>query len=49
MCIDATTKLPPENNRDWRRRIRMDDATIERVNEMWAALDLPGKGQAIWR
>jgi hypothetical protein len=27
----------------------MDDATIERVNEMWSDLGLPGSGKAIWK
>ena len=49
MGIDATTKLPPETSRDWGRKIRMDDATVQRVDEMWTELGLPGTGQAIWK
>ena len=49
MGIDATTKMPPETRRDWGRPIRMDDATIERVNEMWVDLGLPGSGKSIWK
>jgi 4-hydroxy-3-polyprenylbenzoate decarboxylase len=49
MGLDATTKLPPETHRDWGRPIRMDDATIERVDAMWRDLGLPGSGASIWR
>lgn len=47
--IDATTKMPPETGREWGRKIRMDDATIDRVDAMWANLGLPGSGKAIWK
>jgi 4-hydroxy-3-polyprenylbenzoate decarboxylase len=49
MGIDATTKLPPETSRAWGRKIRMDDATVKRVDQMWAELGLPGTGKAIWK
>ena len=49
MGIDATTKLPPETSRDWGRKIRMDDATVKQVDEMWTELGLPGDGKAIWK
>ena len=49
MGIDATAKIPPETTRDWGRRIRMDDATVAKVDAMWAELGLPGTGKAIWR
>ncbi|MBT5051380.1 MAG: UbiD family decarboxylase [Rhodospirillaceae bacterium] len=49
MGIDATAKIPPETYREWGRKTRMDDATIERVNEMWSDLGLPGSGKAIWK
>lgn len=49
MGIDATAKIPPETFRDWGRKIRMDDATIERVDAMWGDLGLPGSGKAIWK
>jgi 4-hydroxy-3-polyprenylbenzoate decarboxylase len=49
MGIDATTKIAPETARPWGRKIRMDDATVARVDAMWAELGLPGSGKAIWR
>ncbi|UYN95828.1 MAG: UbiD family decarboxylase [Enhydrobacter sp.] len=47
--LDATTKLPGETNRDWGRKIRMDQAVIDRVDAMWVDLGLPGSGRSIWR
>jgi len=47
--IDATDKWPGETTREWGRKIRMDDATIARVDEKWPRLGLPGSGRAIWR
>ncbi len=49
MGIDATAKIPPETARDWGRKIRMDDATVAKVDAIWAELGLPGSGQAIWK
>ena len=49
MGIDATAKIAPETDRDWGRKIRMSDAVIERVNEMWDGLGLPGSGKPIWK
>ena len=49
MGIDATAKIPPESYREWGRKIRMDDATIEAVDRMWNDLGLPGSGKAIWK
>jgi 4-hydroxy-3-polyprenylbenzoate decarboxylase len=47
--LDATNKLPPETHREWGRKIRMDQAVVDRVNETWAGLGLPGSGKAIWK
>jgi 4-hydroxy-3-polyprenylbenzoate decarboxylase len=47
--LDATTKIAPETHREWGRRIRMSDEIIDRVDEMWARLGLPGSGQKIWK
>ncbi len=47
--LDATDKWPPETSREWGREIRMDEGTIERVDEIWSKLGLPGSGKAIWR
>jgi 4-hydroxy-3-polyprenylbenzoate decarboxylase len=49
MGLDATTKLPPETRRDWGRRIRMDEAVIDRIDRIWQDLGLPGSGKSIWR
>ena len=47
--LDATDKWEPETKREWGREIRMDDAVVTRVNEMWGRLGLPGSGKAIWK
>jgi len=46
--LDATDKWPPETKREWGRKLRMDDAVVERVDAMWADLGLPGSGRKIW-
>ena len=47
--IDATTKLPPETNRPWGRKIRMTDDIIDEVTKKWDAYGLPGSGKPIWK
>jgi 4-hydroxy-3-polyprenylbenzoate decarboxylase len=47
--LDATDKLPPETNREWGRQIRMDEAVIARIDDLWSELGLPGGGKSIWR
>jgi 4-hydroxy-3-polyprenylbenzoate decarboxylase len=47
--LDATNKLPGETNRDWGHKIRMSDEVIEKVDEMWENLGLPGSGTSIWK
>ncbi|WP_373085185.1 UbiD family decarboxylase [Sneathiella sp.] len=47
--LDATNKLVPETNREWGRQIRMDDEVIQKVNNLWESLGLPGSGQSIWK
>lgn len=47
--LDATDKLPPETKREWGDEIRMTGDVIERVDDMWASLGLPGSGKKIWR
>jgi 4-hydroxy-3-polyprenylbenzoate decarboxylase len=47
--IDATTKLPPETHREWGTKIRMSDDVIEKVDQMWDALGIPGSGKPIWK
>jgi 4-hydroxy-3-polyprenylbenzoate decarboxylase len=38
--FDATNKLPGETNREWGVPIKMDDATKQRVDTLWAQLGL---------
>lgn len=40
--IDATTKIPPETDRDWGAPLTMDPAVVARVDAMWASLGLSG-------
>ncbi|MDJ0948076.1 MAG: UbiD family decarboxylase [Alphaproteobacteria bacterium] len=47
--LDATNKWPPETSRAWGEKIRMDDAVVARVTEMWAELGLPRSGKSIWK
>ncbi len=47
--LDATDKWPPETRREWGEEIRMDQAVIDRVSEMWWRLGLPGDGTPIWK
>ncbi len=47
--LDATNKLPPETHREWGEKIRMDQAVVDRVSDMWDRLGLPGDGKPIWK
>ncbi len=47
--LDATDKWPPETKREWGEEIRMDEAVVERVSDMWERLGLPGDGAPIWK
>jgi len=38
--LDATNKLPGETNREWGDKLDMDEATKQRVTEMWGKLGL---------
>ncbi len=49
MGLDATKKWPGETDREWGVKIRMDDKTIKRVDELWNKLGLPTSGKAIWK
>lgn len=42
--IDATTKLPPETDREWGQVLAMDSDVVERVDRMWQKLGLPPNG-----
>jgi 4-hydroxy-3-polyprenylbenzoate decarboxylase len=47
--LDATTKIPPETDRPWGKKIRMSDEVIETVTRKWHKLGLPGSGTPIWK
>lgn len=47
--LDATTKMPPETEREWGKTIRMTDDIIETVTKKWPQLGLPGTGKPIWK
>jgi 4-hydroxy-3-polyprenylbenzoate decarboxylase len=47
--MDATNKLPGETDREWGRKIRMDDRIIDEVTRKWADYGLPGSGKPIWK
>ncbi|MFY7781058.1 MAG: UbiD family decarboxylase, partial [Tagaea sp.] len=47
--LDATDKWPPETKREWGVKLRMDDAVVTRVSDMWSKLGLPGSGKPIWK
>ena len=46
--LDATTKLPPETNREWGTKIAMDPDIVRTVTEKWPRYGLPGSGKPIW-
>jgi len=41
--IDATTKMPPETDREWGRVLEMDEAVVARVDDLWQRLGLPSR------
>jgi len=49
VALDATNKLPPETKREWGEKIRMDDDIVNKIDQMWEKLGLPGSGKAIWK
>ena len=44
MGIDATNKWPAETTREWGKPIVMDKAVTQRVDDMWAELNIPLHG-----
>src|ERR1043165_1587049 len=47
--LDATDKIGGETNREWGRKIRMDDDIVRTVTEKWPRLGLPGSGKPVWK
>ncbi|WP_020591002.1 UbiD family decarboxylase [Kiloniella laminariae] len=47
--LDATDKWEPETKREWGEEIRMDNAVVEKIDDIWNQLGLPGSGKSIWK
>jgi 4-hydroxy-3-polyprenylbenzoate decarboxylase len=47
--LDATNKWPPETNREWGRKIAMEQAVVDLVTSKWSSYGLPGGGKPIWK
>ncbi|MDP6404478.1 MAG: UbiD family decarboxylase [Alphaproteobacteria bacterium] len=47
--IDATSKIPPETEREWGRPLGMSAEIVDLVTEKWPRLGLPGSGRPIWK
>ena len=47
--LDATNKMGNETHREWGTQIRMDESVIQKVDDMWESLGLPGTGNTIWK
>jgi 4-hydroxy-3-polyprenylbenzoate decarboxylase len=43
--LDATNKWPGETDREWGRKIAMDQAVVEKIDRLWDELGLPGGGK----
>ncbi|MEP4192566.1 MAG: UbiD family decarboxylase [Sneathiella sp.] len=48
VALDATNKLPPETDREWGEKIKMDEEVVTKVDALWEKLGLPGSGRSIW-
>lgn len=49
MGIDATTKISPETNRKWGKKIEMDQQVIKNIDEKWEKMGLGEFVQSIWK
>jgi 4-hydroxy-3-polyprenylbenzoate decarboxylase len=47
--LDATNKWPPETKREWGKEIAMDKNVVEKIDQLWKSLGLPGEGKSIWK
>ena len=47
--MDATNKVEGETNREWGEEIRMQDDIVNKVDEIWEELGIPGSGKKIWK
>jgi 4-hydroxy-3-polyprenylbenzoate decarboxylase len=41
--LDATNKWPGETDREWGRKMAMDQEIIDKIDRLWAKLGLPGR------
>ena len=46
--LDATHKFPGETNREWGKKINMNQDVIDKIDRIWHSLGLPGDGKSIW-
>jgi len=49
MGLDATNKFKGESNREWGRKMYMEEDIIDHINQKWDSLGLPGSGKSIWK
>ena len=47
--LDATTKITPETEREWGKKIKMDDEIIKKVSKKWKKYGISNSGQPIWK
>lgn len=47
--LDATNKVGKETHREWGTEIYMEDDVIKKVDDLWAAMGIPGEGKKIWK
>jgi 4-hydroxy-3-polyprenylbenzoate decarboxylase len=47
--LDATNKWPGETQREWGKKMYMEQSVVDRVDALWSRLGLPGEGHSIWQ
>ena len=47
--LDATNKMDGETDREWGTEIAMDKAVVNRIDDLWDTLGIPGSGNPIWK
>ncbi|UTW54589.1 UbiD family decarboxylase [Kordiimonas sp. SCSIO 12610] len=47
--LDATNKMEGETNREWGEEIRMQNDVVDRIDNIWNELGIPGSGTKIWK
>lgn len=46
--MDATNKWPPETHREWGDKIYMEQSVVDKINDLWSKMGLPGAGKPVW-